>query len=132
MCLIERLVIRRVDVIDAREKACVHYVQVLVGKSKVQDDIGFERSDKPGKLGDIVRIDARCLNIFIVTVLEIGGDRLAFRFRPARHHDLLEDLGHLGTFVRCNRRDAARPPIIMIFPLFGLFITYLCQSDFLY
>lgn len=117
--LILRFVRRRIHVVHALLQAGLHDGHVLIGKRHVDHDVGLEVLDERLHLFRVVRINLGGAN----GPLDLAGDLLALRDRPAREHDLGEDLRILRTLVRGHTSYTAcpddehpcheRPPLVL-------------------
>lgn len=83
-----RLVVGRVDVVDAGVEAGVHQVEVLVGQGDVDEQLGAEGFDQGDRGLDIVRVDGGGMDRAARGGLDVGGDGLALVLVAGGQHDL--------------------------------------------
>ena len=102
-----RLVVGRVDVVDAGVEAGVHQVEVLVGQGEIDQQVGAERLDQGDGGLDVVRVDGRGLDRAARGGLDVGGDGLALVLVARSQHDFREGLGVHGALVGDDVADAA-------------------------
>ena len=85
VCLILRLVVRRVKIVHATLKASIHNRQILVGKSDINYNVRLEGLHQAHKLLYAVGIHLCCLN----TVATYGTRNIiTLRLRTACQHNL--------------------------------------------
>ena len=96
MRFVFRLVIRRIEVIDAGAQAGVHDGKVLIGQRQIHDDVGAETFKERDELLHIVGIDLRGLYGRISDSFHYG---VALGEGAAGYHDVGKDVGVLRHFV---------------------------------
>ena len=100
---VQRLVVRRIQIVAPRLQARVHNVQVLIGQGNIHHQIRLEAADKRHQLGHIIRIHLRRLH----GPPQLRGQGIYARLRPRREHNLGENLRHLRQLMRHHTADAA-------------------------
>jgi hypothetical protein len=101
------LVIRGVQVIDARFKAGVHDRQILIGQREVDDMGDAMGTDQRGGGGGIIGVDFGGGDGDAGARLDRFGDGIAFELAAAGQHDRRENVAVHRHLVHCDRTDAA-------------------------
>ena len=103
-----RLVVCRIDIVDTGFEAGIHNVQILIGKSYIDDHVRTVGFQQFNKLRNVVRVNLSRLNIALFNALDLLGDLVAAGEGPAGKTDFSEGFGNLRAFVRDYLADAAR------------------------
>ena len=100
MSLVERLIIGRVEIIDAALQAGIHYGKVLIRQRHVDADIGFVAVEELHQLGHLVGVHAVGNNVLVSGALLHGLRQAVALLLGARsQNQLSENLRMLRTFV---------------------------------
>ena len=125
MSLVFRLIIGRVEIVDAADETGVHDCEVLIRQRHVDDHVGFMTAEELDELVDTVGIDGVCRDIRRAYGL---GDGVAFGLCARREHDFSKNFGVLGALVCDDRADPSGTDddYFRHFLLFGLFYVVVC------
>ncbi len=125
MSLVFRLIVGRIEIIDAADKACIHDCEVLIRQGDVDDHIGFVSAEELDELVDTVGIDGVGCDIGRADSL---GDSVAFCLCARRKHDFSKNFGVLGALVCDDRADPSGTDDdnFRHFLLFELFYVVVC------
>ncbi len=78
-------------------------MQILIRKSDIDDEVWLYLLYQLHKLRHIVGIHRRSINF----AFDLTGDFIALRLRATSERDVLENFGHLSTFMSNNTADTA-------------------------
>ncbi len=104
MRLVARLVIGRVEIVDARLQTSLHDGEVLIGQRHVDGDLGAELAHEGHQGVHVVGVDRRGGDIGFA---DGRGHRIALAFGAAGDHDLGEHIGILRQFVSHDGADTS-------------------------
>ena len=107
MGLVKGLIIGGVNVMHPCLQTGIHDMEVLIGKGKIEDDVGLKFVYESDKFRYIVGIYLCCLNVSVISFLNIFFDCLAFGERPACNQYFLENFRDLRAFVYRHGGDAS-------------------------
>ncbi len=100
------LVIGGIDVVRLR-KARVHYLKILIRKSKIENHVGLISVYKFDKLVNAVGVDFSRSYLGLGRRLEFRLQRVALRHRSRRYTYLFEHVAVLTTLVYSNGSNSA-------------------------
>ena len=106
VCIL-RLVVCRIHIIDAADKACVHYRKILIRKCDIHYEIGLIGIDEVYEFINLVSIDLSCCDYSLSLALKCLSKRIALRLRTACNAKLREDIICLTAFSDRNICDTA-------------------------
>ena len=104
LSLVERLIVRRVEVVDACLEASIHDMEVLIGQSDIDDQLWLEGLHQSDELGDVISVDGCRLDLDIGN---LGGNLIALTLRAAGEHNLSEYVAILCHLLGHYRTDTA-------------------------
>ncbi len=99
MGLVFGFIVGRVEVVASAGEACLHDAQILIGKGKVDDEVGLVTIEELLQLVYAVGINFRCLDGHLVAFGMDGIDELdTFLTMVAGNHELTKHIGVLRNF----------------------------------
>ncbi|MNQ89975.1 hypothetical protein D3C85_1053000 [compost metagenome] len=104
---VARLIVGRVEVVDAGGQAGVHDGQVLIGQGQVDHEGRLDRLDQGRGRGDVVGVDLGRVDGHAKARLHGFGDGVALGLRAARQGDMREDVRIHRHLVDRDGADAA-------------------------
>ena len=108
VCLVLRLVVGGVEIVDAASQTGVHDRQILVGQGEVDDQLGLVAADELLELLHIVSVDLSGLDVHLVSFVVDGLDEfVALVLVVAGDHQLREDVLVLYHLEGADRSHAS-------------------------
>ena len=107
VCLVLRLVVRRVEIVTAACQTGVHDGQVLIGQGEVDHELRLVVREERLQLLHIVGIHLSGLDVHVVAgLVDVGYNLVAFCFAAAGDHKVGKHVCILSDLECCYRSDA--------------------------